>query len=263
MNGKRGLSWLDSRFLQLVLYKTYADLRAESERTYVGFAWWLFEPVINMLVYYVVFGLFLQRGSGTDYAPFLLIGMITWRWLQTSVRLGGVSIIANAGLMRQVYLPKVVFPTVAILSMTAKFVVAFSVLIVFLWIFGFPLSVAYLGLPAVLAVELLVMLAMTYVIAAIVPFVPDFWVAIDNALTLLFFLSGIFFDGSSLPARYQRYFYLNPLAHVFESYRSILLKGQWPDWWPLLWTAAGTLPVIALGIHLLNRFDRLYPRSIR
>jgi homopolymeric O-antigen transport system permease protein len=252
-----------SRFLQLVLYKTYADLRAESERTYVGFAWWFLEPVINMVIYYVVFGLFLQRASGPDFAPFLLIGMITWRWFQTAVRLGGVSIISNAGLMRQVYLPKIVFPTVAILSMTAKFLAAFGVLVLFLWIYGFAPGLSYVALLGLVGVELLVILALTYVIAAVVPFVPDFWVVIDNGLTLLLFLSGIFYAGSSLPEKYRFYFYLNPLTHVFEGYRTVLMGGQWPNGSVLLWIGGGSLPVIALGVYLLHRFDRLYPRSIR
>ncbi|MCH7666390.1 MAG: ABC transporter permease [Acidobacteria bacterium] len=256
-------SWLDSRFLHLVFYKTYADLRAESERTYIGFLWWIIEPVIDMMVYYVVFSLFLQRGTGSDFAPFLLIGMVTFRWFQTSVRLGGVSVIANAGLMRLVYLPKIVFPSVAILNVTVKFLPAFAILIVFLLIYGFPLTPAYAALPVLLLVELLVILALTYLIAAVVPFVPDFWVAIDTGLTMLFFLSGIFFAGSSLSGKYQFYFYLNPFAHIIENYRAILMSGVWPNWPPILWTGAGALVGIAIGSYLLARFDRLYPRSIR
>lgn len=251
------------RTLDLIVYKTYADMRSESERTYLGFAWWLIEPVINMVIYYVVFGLFLRRGRGADFAFFLLVGMMTFRWFQGAVRLGSVSLIANAGLMRLVYLPKIVFPSVAILTMTVKFLVAFVILVVLLAVFGFPVTTAYLGLPGVLLVELLLILAVTYVIASVLPFVPDFWVAIDNGLTMLFFLSGIFFAGSSLPEEYQAYFYLNPMAHIVESYRAILLEGSWPAVKPLLWTSAGAILTIGAGAKLLGHFDRLYPRRIR
>lgn len=256
------MRWLQSRFLHLVLYKTYADLRAESERTYIGFLWWIIEPVVDMAVYYVVFGLFMQRGTG-DFAPFLLVGLIAFRWFQTAVRLGGVSLIANAGLMRLVYLPKVVFPSVAILNVTVKFIPAFIILVVFLLLYGFPFSVVYTALPALLLIELLVIFAVTYVIAAIVPFVPDFWVAIDNGLTMLFFLSGVFFSGASLPEQFQILFYWNPFAHLIESYRNVLMYDAWPLWRPVLWTGASAVVGIVVGAHLLHRFDRLYPRSIR
>lgn len=252
-----------SRMVDLVLFKAYADMRSESQRTYLGFLWWLIEPVVNMIIYYVVFGLFLRRGEGVDFAFFLLVGMMTFRWFQGAVRLGGVSLIANAGLMRLVYLPKAVFPSIAILTVTAKFLVAFAILVIVLAAFGFPIGLTYLGLPVVLLVELLVIVAATYLIAAVLPFVPDLWVAIDNGLTMLFFLSGIFFAGSSLPERYQTYFYLNPMAHIIESYRVILLEGEWPAPLPLLSIALGALLFIGVGAALLGRFDRLYPRSIR
>ena len=64
-----------SENFSLVLYKTYAYLRAESERTYVGVLWWIVEPVVSMSVYYVVFTA-LHRGT-ENYVAFLLVEVVT------------------------------------------------------------------------------------------------------------------------------------------------------------------------------------------
>ena len=59
-----------SQYLSLVLYKTYAELRAESARTYIGFLWWIIEPIADMATYYLVFAVLL-RNRTEDFVPFL------------------------------------------------------------------------------------------------------------------------------------------------------------------------------------------------
>jgi lipopolysaccharide transport system permease protein len=51
---------------------------------------------------------------------------------------------------------------------------------------------AYLALPAVLMVQLLLTTALTLFLAAIVPFLPDLRFVIENILLAVFFMSGIF-----------------------------------------------------------------------
>jgi lipopolysaccharide transport system permease protein len=61
-------------WLELVLFSTYAELRAERARSYLGFLWWIIEPAMNMATYYLVFAVVLKTGQ-PDYVPFLLIGL--------------------------------------------------------------------------------------------------------------------------------------------------------------------------------------------
>ena len=80
-----------SQYLSLVLYKTYAELRAESARTYIGFLWWIIEPIVDMATYYLVFAVLL-RNRTEDFVPFLLIGLVSWKWFSVSVTMGADSI---------------------------------------------------------------------------------------------------------------------------------------------------------------------------
>jgi len=253
---------LNSKYFQLIIYKTYADLSAEASQTYLSFLWWIIEPMLYMAVFYVVFGLIYQRGGGGDYIPFLLCGLTVWKWFESTVRVGANAIFSNAGLMQQVYLPKIIFPTITILQNTLKFLVVFALLLIFLQIYGLGLNVTYLGLPALILVQLLVIAACTYLLAAIVPFIPDISQFIGNALVLLMFLSGIFFPGDNIPPAYQPYFYLNPVATLVESYRDILMFSQWPDWKALGWASLASVGGIWAGHWLMLKFDRVYPRMI-
>lgn len=248
-------------YLELIFFKTYADLRAEAARTYFNFLWWIIEPLLYMGVFYIVFGLLFQRGEG-DFVPFLLCGLTIWKWFDSSVRNGATAITANNGLMQQVYLPKIIFPSITIVTNTIKFAFVLAILLLFLWCYGLGIGVCYLALPLLLGIQLLFISACTYLAAAVVPLLPDIKLLIDNGLTLIFFLSGIFFAGDSIPEHYQFYFYLNPMAFLIESYRNILLDGQWPKWQGLGWIILASLLISYFAHRLFVRFDRVYPRTM-
>lgn len=253
------LVYVDYR--ELILYRAYSDLRQESERTYAGYLWWIIEPLAQLVVYYLVFGLFLRR-RGPDFVPLLIVGIVTWRWMQTATTSGAGAIIGGRALMQRVYLPKIVFPTVAILTTTFKFLVTFLLTLVFLWLWSYGVTATYLALPGLLVVELCFIAAVTYVCAAVVPFFPDLRIVLDNALRLLFFLSGIFYPGSALPEALQPYFYLNPMATLIDAYRDVLLHGQWPPVWPLVTVGLVSAAGVLAGSHLLARYDYVYPKLV-
>ena len=167
---------------------------------------------------------------------------------------------ANRDLMQQVYVPKVIFPLVVILTDLVKFSVVLALLLIFLWLAGFGVKWTYLALPALLLTQFLLTLGLTLLVAAIVPFAPDLRFLVEHALQIAFYLSGIFFAGSTIPAPYQAYFYLNPMAHLIEAYRDILLHQTWPNGLALALIAALGLGLSILAYRWVTHNDHLYPK---
>lgn len=247
------------RILSLVFYKTYADLRAESQRTYVGFLWWILEPVASMAVYYLVFSVILQRG-GEDYVGFLFAGIVPWRWFQATTMRGSSSILSARGLMQQVYLPKVVLPLVTFLADTFKFALVFLLMLAYFIVSGRPPTLAWLALPGILLVQGLLVAGTTLLAGAMTPLLPDLRVVLQNVLRLWFFLSGVFYDIELFSAEAQRWLRLNPMAVLLVSYRDVLLDATWPDFGRLAAIAIFSTLVVALAILLLRRLDHVYPK---
>ncbi|ADE16690.1 ABC-2 type transporter [Nitrosococcus halophilus Nc 4] len=256
-----GITVLQPRYRELVLFKAFTGLRAEASRTYLSFLWWVLEPLLSMSVYYVVFGLLIQRGT-EDFVAFLLVGLVVWQWFAGSIKHGMNAIHGNGRLMTQVDLPKEIFPTIEMVMDLVKFGFVFVLLLIFLWLYGFDISPSYLALPCVILVQLLLLTTFTYLTAAIVPFVPDLKFLIDALLQLVFFLSGIFYAGASIPEQYQTYFYLNPVANLIEAYRDILMDGVWPDWAALFKVGLFALAGVYGAQLLIQRFSHLYPRIV-
>jgi lipopolysaccharide transport system permease protein len=252
---------MKQHYLEIIWYKALAELRAEAARSFLGFLWWIFEPVIYMAAFYVVFGLIFERG-GAGFVPFLLCGLVAWKWFASTVTSAANSIPANSGLMQQVYLPKHVFPAIVLVVNTVKFLVVLGLLLVFLVLYGHAPSYAWLGLPALLFVQCLFIAAVAGLVASIVPFVPDFKLLLDNAMMVLFFVSGVFFDIGSVPEHLQFILKLNPMAGIIDGYRAILMQGLWPSG-PYL---GFVLAISAVGIWLagrtLTQYDRIYPKVL-
>ena len=247
------------RLLSLVFYKTYAELRAESQRTYVGFLWWILEPIASMAVYYLVFSVILRRG-GEDYVGFLFAGIVPWRWFQTTTMRGAGAILSARGLMQQVYLPKVVLPLVTFLADSFKFALVFVLMLVYFVATGRPPTVAWLALPVLLVVQGLLVAGTTLLAGAVTPFLPDVRVVLQNVLRLWFFLSGVFYDVEVFSAEAQRWLRLNPMVVLLEGYRDVLLNAGWPDFGRLVVIAGGSALAAAAAAAVLHRFDHVYPK---
>jgi len=253
------LAYPKSRYAQIVLYKSYADLMAETSRYYIGYLWWIIEPIIDMGVYYVIFGLVLNNKS-PEFIPFLLIGTVIWRWLQTSILIGAGSIHAYRPLMDHVYVPKVIFPTVTIITNSFKFFIVFNLLILFLLLYGYRIDITWTALPVLFAVGLLFISSVAYLFAAAVPFFPDLRIILDSVFKVLLFLSGIFAPLSKLPSGVASYLRFNPAVHILEGFRAVLMHNHWPDWQPLAMVAMASILLTLIGIHLIYRNDTGYPK---
>lgn len=246
----------------LILQKTKADLRSEASRGYLGILWWILEPVMYMGAFYIVFTHIRNRGDD-NYVMFLLSGLIAWKWFHTTITGGANSLMANAGLMNQVYLPKIIFPLTAVTVNTIKFFIVMTLFLLFLLIFAEGITMSWGWLPIIVCVQLLLIIAITCFLSALMPFFPDFKLILQNIMLILLFLSGIFYDISSLPDRVEKVLIVNPIASLIQMYRNILLDQKSPDLIVLLYIVLASIIILLIAVSLLKRYDRLYPKIVR
>jgi lipopolysaccharide transport system permease protein len=249
------------QYLALIYQKSLSDFKAEARRGSLGIIWWLLEPLLYVGVFYVIFSIIFHRGDESSIVN-LLTALVVWKWFDSAVRQSSNSISSNVGLIRQVYLPKIMFPLMVITTATMRFLIIFPLLIVFIILQGYEPSIVWVAVPIIMIVQLMAIFAIGGFLAAIIPFAPDLRMLIDNGMTLLFFLSGIFFDINNVSPNIKFYLYMNPMIGIIESYRDVLLDGQWPDLTMLFIIATVSMLGILLACYILNRFDRQYLKII-
>ncbi len=242
---------------ELILYKAYTDLKAEAARSYLGLLWWIIEPILYLSAFYILFVLVLQRG-GPDFVPTFLCGAVVWKWFDSGLKGGGHAITANHGLLQQVYVPKYIFPVIAVLGSTARFLPVFTVFAIFLLLYGIPFQITWLAAPMVMFTQFCLVLALAMLVGTVTPFLPDLKVAIDNGMMMLFFISGVFFNIHEVHEPLQSYLLLNPMAGLIDEYRNVMIRGVWPDTKRLAIILLSSITLGALALMLLKQMDHKY-----
>jgi len=260
LNPMKFLSAVDIRPAKdLILYKAYADLRAEAERTYLGVAWWLLEPLINMGIYYYVFKVLLDRGTD-DFVVFLACGVIPFQWFSGTIQQGSGAIYTSIGLIQKVPLNNIAFPIVTILKNFVRFNASLIVLFAVVFLGGFSPTVHWLAFPVLVLIQFILILGITLPLSAIVPFFPDLLNLIGHGLRILFFMSGVFWPIPELSPNMQSLILLNPMALMIKSFRDVLMYQSWPPIVPLLLVVLFSLIMITIGANIVARFNQVYAK---
>ena len=248
------------RFWQLVIIKVRFNLRSEATQSYLSYAWWILEPLLQMGVYYIVFDILLHRG-GEDFVPFLLCGIVPWLWFARSIGNSSRSIVQGKGLISQTYLPKPFFPLVIVGQDLVKQQAVFLLLFGFLLYFGYVPSVEWLWLIPIVITQLMLVIAVAFLVSFIVPFARDIQYLINAGLMMMMFGSGIFYSYESvlIPA-HREIFLMNPMANLIVNYRMVLMDGTAPMVNSLLVIAAGSLLFIFLMSKAMKRYNNTLTR---
>lgn len=249
-----------SHFSQLVLVKVGLNLRSEASTSYLNYIWWILEPALFVVVFYVVFGILLERG-GPGFVAFLVCGQIPYLWYSRSVTNSSGSIIAGRRLISQVYIPKLFFPLVVIIQDFVKQLFVFGLLLAFLVFYGTEIAATWFYFPLIAVTQILFILASGLVAAAIVPIIPDFRYIISTGLMLLMFGSGIFYSYEEfVDPHHQSIFLSNPMAALLKNYRQVLLDGVAPDFGRLALIAVSSICVTVIMSYVLRRYSGEYSR---
>ena len=250
---------IETRYWRYVLYRAHLNLVADASRYYLGWLWWVLEPLAMTAVVYVVFNYLRGRDEGFIY--FLIVGVTTWLWFSGGVGNATQTLTGARNLILQMRLPKIMFPLVTVIGVTYK--QAFVFLILLLVVGGvFGASPAWAALPALMAVQLLLIVAGAVTVAFLCVWLPDLRFVVASLLQLMMFCSGIFFEIESFPVSMQEWFRLNPMAVMLEQYRLILLHETLPDFLWCAWMAAVCGAWIFLMDFAYRRWDQQLTRRI-
>jgi lipopolysaccharide transport system permease protein/teichoic acid transport system permease protein len=254
---------------RLIAYLVRADLKKTGADTLLGNLWWILDPVLQMLVYYVLVGVILARGRLEDYPLFIFSAILPWKWFTETVQ-GGVGSVAGAErLIKQIYFPKLVLPLASSASGVVSF--AFGLIPLFaLLIFAYNarLTAWVLLIPVVAAVQLLFSLAIAIAVAAINVFYRDVGNISRHVLRFWFYLSPTLYSIDDVQKiagtnkLIEIWYQLNPFTHILGSYRSLIYYGQAPDWVGLGAVGIVSIGLLALAILLFKRVEPQFAKIL-
>ncbi len=213
------------RFWPVVQNMVVQELRVRYQRSFLGFVWTLLNPILMMAILSWVFGHIMHQVP--NYSLFLFAGMVPWSFLSISLNDCAFSIINNEGLIRKIYLPKLVFPLVRVLIALVTFVLSLAALFVLLVPLGARPSFALLFLPVAIALLGMFALGLGLIVATLNTFYRDCGHLIAVVLQAWYFATPILFPIDQFKDAQWR-LRLNPAFYFIEIFHDILYAGQLP-----------------------------------
>ncbi len=237
------------------------DLKTRYKGSFLGFFWSFLNPLLNLLVLAVVFS-FIIRANVPNYPIFLLVGILAWQFLASSLLLGSRSIIENGGLIKKIFLAREVFPFSVVFSNLVHLLFALVVLVVFLIYFRILPDFSWLLFPYFLFLQSIFLLGLVLIVSSLSVYFRDIPILIESLIPVWYFLSPIFYPPSLIPVAIQPYYNLNPMAAFITAYRNVLLDKTFPDFQVLLVTLISSLLLFVIGYFVFVKLEKGFAEEI-
>lgn len=247
------------QWVRLCRYFALRDFRQRYLNSLSGAAWALVQPLALLGIYALVFvhvlRVRLPPDLDVDLVPFLVAGLWPWAAFADAVTRATNALPDNAGLLSKVALPRSVLVAAPVASGFAVQLAGFVLVIAVLAILGYRID-WWLAPVAILAFVLFFVfsLGVALVTASLNVFVRDLTQVVTQAITLLFFLTPVFYTRDMVPPAFGAFLAANPMSAYIEASRAALLSGQWlpPE---LLTCAIAALVALALGAWVFRRLE--------
>lgn len=245
--------------LDFLFFYTKAKLEAESFRHFAGYLWWILDPLFSVGVYFFLFKVLLNRG-GEDYIQFLFIGLVSWKWFADSINKSSGAILSNLSLAKKIRMKKNIFPIVEILYNSWKFIVIFAFILVLYALMGYSVTGLHFFIIPLLLSQLVLIFGGGLFLSSIMPFFPDLKFIITYLLRLMFYPSGVLFALSQVPEKYIDLIYLNPMTGLIEGYRRIVMYGESPNTFSMIYASSIGIVLIITGTLIIKKYEQEYPK---
>lgn len=228
------------------------DFKTKYKRSVLGYMWSFLNPLLTMIVQYVVFST-VFRADIKNFPVYLLSGIILFNFFSESVGQGLSSIIGNASLITKVYVPKYIYPVSRVLSCSINLFISMIPLLLMVLFTGTKLTKAVLLLPYVLICVLVFCIGMSLLLSSAMVFFRDtqyLWSIVSLAWM---YATPLFYPESIIPEEFKFIHRFNPMYYMVKFIRCILIDGVSPEPELYLWCAISAIGALLIGMFVFKK----------
>lgn len=220
-------------------------LRSTFEQNRLGIAWIVLRPLLNALIYGLIFGLLQKGNRPPDYAAYVIVGVFFFEFFQSCFNDGSKAITSNRNLVQSLAFPRITLP----LSVAIEKLIAFSVMLVVLLpllaAFGHTPSLAWLMIVPLVVFFTLLNAGVSLIAARLTVHVSDLTQLLPFISRILFYTSGVLFAVDRILADYPwvlRLYDFHPLYQVLVIARHYFIGGsEFPPYYWFLFALVSTI----------------------
>jgi lipopolysaccharide transport system permease protein len=242
---------------KLIVQMSRREVVGRYKGSVMGLLWSFLNPLFMLAVYTFFFAVVFKSRWGTVpnggaesktlFAVLLFVGIIVHSLFAEVLNRAPSLILGNVNYVKKVVFPLEILPVISMGSALFHSVVSLGVLLLVFIVFNGFLHWTVIFLPFIFLPLIILTMGLAWMLSSLGVFVRDVGQTIGLAMTVLMFLSPVFYPITSLPERLRPWMLANPLTFIIEQARAVLIWGQMPNWAGLLLYTAVSIVVAWLG----------------
>ena len=211
------------------------DFKKRYAGSYLGFVWALVQPVVTVLMYWIVFDVvfntrseMVSSGVEVPYVLFLPAGLVPWFYFSEAITNGTNALLEYSYLVKKVVFNISILPIIKLIAATFIHVFFVAVLILVSVIYGYYPTLYTLQVVYYSFCLFVLVLAMSYCTCAVVIFFRDLAQIINIGLQVGMWATPILWNiGMIGDDRFVTLLKLNPLVYIVNGYRNAIYGDEW------------------------------------
>lgn len=247
---------------------TVRNLKLKYQSSFLGFLWSLITPLMQMMIYTVVFSLIIRVNVDWPFAVFLLTAQLPWLFFSNCLMMGASSVIEHGNLIKKVSFKRVLLPIATVCSNLINFILTLLVLVLFLAAYKIPFTVHILYLIPAILILALFSLGLTFITSALAVFFRDIFHILEVILLVWFWSVPVVYPITYLndiPPKWGwlvMVYRLNPMVHMLELFRFTFLYQQSPSIRSISYAALSAIISVLLGYIVFRKVAPRFAREI-
>jgi len=210
------------------------DISSKYVGSLLGIYWSVINPLITLIVYIVVFGVFLKvRLPGTtsiwDFALYFAAGFLPYIAFQNSVMRASGSIVENKNYIKKVPFPSEIFPIYTTISEFVNLLIGLVIYFALFFILKGVPTIFVLLLPLAIFLQVIFTLSLAFCLSSGAVYFRDIPQILGAVFMIWFWVTPIAYTVNLIPEAYQWIVMLNPVYYMLEIYRDAIFYGKFPE----------------------------------
>jgi lipopolysaccharide transport system permease protein len=241
------------RHWPLIAAMSRREIEARYKGSFGGIGWYVVQTLLTVAIYSFAFGTLLRaRWAETGQAPInftmaLFIGLLVYNLFSEAVGRAPTLVVANANYVKKLVFPLEILPVIALVVALCNLAVGIVVFLAMSVLLKVELFWTGLWVPVILSPLVVLIIGLMWFLASLGTFVRDTSQTVSLLITMLMFLSPLFYPASTLPDEFRSWIWLNPVTVPMEQSRRAILFGESPDMTMLAGYAMVALAVAGAG----------------
>lgn len=227
----------------------------------LGFVWSFIYPLINILIYMVIFGSLMgARLPGTSsiwgYGIYLVVGLVPWTAFANTVSRASTVFLDKKSIITKIHVDLPTLPLYIVLSESITFVVTLVIFIILLILTGFHFTMYLLLIPVLYLIQQVFAYALGFFLAMLVVFLRDLKEVVAIGFQIWFWFTPIVYVFDILPKFAQQILIWNPMLAVVSAYHDLFVYQRMPSFFYLTLVLIMSIGLIVADYLIFKKLEK-------